>query len=164
MRINLKWLYITLASAFIALGAILVFWLSSDNWFYVSIYCAAMLLIWPCMLKSVRQFYGRVYLAVIPGLLLVLLYRLRYRLYRLLRKPMRSNNVIDYGADPYGILDSTSAIQDTLDTGYAHLPSGRFIASDVMRSNSVLVGEGMENTIIQMRTESEENEWRLSDE
>lgn len=56
-----------------------------------------------------------------------------------------SANVLDYGADPTGIADSTAAIQAAIDAApYVYFPAGEYyVASSVnVRPNSTLVGEG----------------------
>ena len=94
----------------------------------------------------------------IPGLLPILLRRLRYRLYRLFHRPIRWHSVIDYGADPSGRLDSTHAIQNALDTvGHVTFPVGKFSTSDVhklLRSNTSIMGYSREHTVIQMKPDT----------
>ena len=89
---------------------------------------------------------------MLPGLLLVLLRRLRYRLFR-----RHSFNILDYGADPYGVLDSTNALQDAIDNSrYIEIPPGMFTISksmnELLRPNTRLVGHGRNETIIHMDT------------
>lgn len=60
------------------------------------------------------------------------------------------NNVLDYGADPTGFADSTSAIQAALNAGVTYIPTGtyRVTSSLLLPSATKVYGDGRRDTII----------------
>jgi len=63
-------------------------------------------------------------------------------------------NIVDYGADPTGATDSTSAIQDTIDAGESggrsvFIPAGTYLVSDCLtiETGLKLFGEGMQSVL-----------------
>jgi hypothetical protein len=70
---------------------------------------------------------------------------------------MASANVIAYGADPTGVLDSTAAIQAALNAGWAalYVPPGKYQFSALVMPTTfgfVLFGAGTASTLIQTGT------------
>lgn len=60
------------------------------------------------------------------------------------------NNVLDYGADPTGVADSTSAIQAALNAGVTYIPTGtyRVTSSLLLPSATKVYGDGRRDTVI----------------
>lgn len=91
----------------------------------------------------------------IPILVSVLWRRLYYHLRAIVRRPIRSTNVLDYGADPTGTLNSQKALQNAIDSvSFIGVPPGTFLISDVqkiVKPNTSIHGAGPEGTIFRMR-------------
>lgn len=66
-------------------------------------------------------------------------------------------NVLDYGADNTGNLDSTNAFQNCINTGYSiFIPSGTYIVEKlVLKNNTVLIGENLLTTILKLPSSAE---------
>lgn len=60
------------------------------------------------------------------------------------------NNVLDYGADPTGVVDSTAAIQAALNAGATYIPTGtyRVTSSLLLPSSTKVYGDGRRDTVI----------------
>ena len=67
-------------------------------------------------------------------------------------KNQESVSVLDFGADPTGVADSTAAIQDALNTGHlVLLPAGDYLVSSTLTKSSNyggIVGAGFQSRII----------------
>ena len=58
-------------------------------------------------------------------------------------------NVLDFGADPTGVADSTSAITAAIATGCTvHIPTGIYKCNVDINRKVVLIGDGTQNTIL----------------
>lgn len=59
-------------------------------------------------------------------------------------------NALDYGADPTGVADSTTALQDAITAGATFIPAGtyRVTSSIILPSNAKVHGAGVNKTII----------------
>lgn len=68
------------------------------------------------------------------------------------------NNVLDFGADPTGVADSTAAIQAALDAGgEVYVPEGTYKVQSLTVTKEVrLIGEGRKKTLIDFYTTSDD--------